>query len=92
MKTMWFKGKYVEPILSGAKSDTVRKNSNRLPKQGEKVKFTVGPRAAFAIAVVDSIESIHELPELRLKQVVECLGDLPEDPVMINFSVTHIPE
>jgi len=92
MKTLWFKGKYVHPILSGSKTDTVRKNSNRLPNEGEQVKLTVGPRPAFAIAVVDSIESANELPEWRRKQVVECLSDLPEDPVMINFSVTHIPE
>ena len=92
MKTMWFKGKYVEPILSGSKVDTVRKNSNRLPKEGEQVKFTVGPKPAFAIAVVQSIENVNKLPEWRRKQVVQCLGDLPENPVMINFSVTHVPE
>lgn len=92
MKTLWFKGKYVEPILSGSKADTVRKNSPRLPKEGEKVKFTVGPRPEFAIAVIDSIERINSLPEWRRKQVIECLGDLPEDSVMINFSVTHVPK
>lgn len=92
MKTIWFKGKYVEPILFGSKTDTVRKNSNRLPSVGDEVKFTVGPRPAFAIAKVDSIEKIDKLPDERRLQVVECLGDLPEDPVMIHFSVTYVPE
>ena len=52
MKNLWFKQCYVEPILKKIKVDTIRKVISPLPKIGDEVSFSVGPRLPFAIAVI----------------------------------------
>ena len=67
MKSLWFKQIYVEPILSGKKNYTVRKQAKRNPNKGDIVALTVGPRPAFAKAkIIDKTVFIipHEMKEL----------------------------
>lgn len=59
MVTLWFKQLYVEPILSGEKTDTIRKSPLRSPLHvGEAVKFSVGPRPPFAVVEITYVEPI----------------------------------
>ena len=55
MKTIWFKARYVAPILSGEKIDTIRRHSNRY-RAGEIIALTIGPRPPFAVARIVAIE------------------------------------
>ena len=65
MKSLWFKQIYVQPILSGEKNYTVRKEGKRNPAVGETVALTVGPRPAFAKAkIIDKTVSIIP-PEMK---------------------------
>lgn len=43
---LWFKGRYVQPILRGEKQDTVRPTTEL--ERGDIVGASVGPRAPFA--------------------------------------------
>jgi hypothetical protein len=45
---VYFKARHVAPILAGAKTDTVRAPSRRLPRVGQVVPASVGPIAPFA--------------------------------------------
>lgn len=58
MKNLWFKQCYVEPILENKKNDTIRKNSLKLPVEGEEISFSVGPRRPFAFAKITRREYI----------------------------------
>ena len=74
---LWFKATYVHPILAGVKRDTVRQATPRIRKLavGQRVSFSVGPRPAFALATIESIELVAfgELP-LEKQRVLERLG------------------
>jgi len=58
MKALWFKGEYVEPILTGAKDSTVRRAATCRVFAGETVRATVGPRPHFAILQITKREDI----------------------------------
>ncbi len=88
MKTICFKQRYVEPILQGSKSDTVRRLNKITPRPGEKVRFSVGPRPAFAEALVDHVIPADGLSQERQQEVIDCLGEMPEDALLISFTIT----
>jgi len=71
MKTLWFKQIYMTPILSGEKTDTIRRRSCKL-RAGNVVAFTVGPRPPFARAEILTREDIDlvDLAESRAAQVI----------------------
>jgi len=54
---LWFKKKYVEPILDGSKVSTVRLKRPRVDV-GDEVTLHVGPRPPFATVVIRSIAEI----------------------------------
>jgi len=65
MKSLWFKEKYVKPILSGEKNYTIRKKSNRNPNIGEIITLTVGPRPPFAkVKIIDKTQFLIP-PEMK---------------------------
>jgi len=85
--TLWFKQKYVAPILSGEKSDTIRKASSRLPAADNVVSFAVGPRPAFARARVLSVEPI-DLDDIEPERRAELLRYYGVEPlVCIRFEL-----
>lgn len=90
MKTLWFKGEFVAPILSGEKRDTIRKASTRIPKCGDIVAFSVGPRPAFAKARILSVKKTNpsQLSTSRLAQVAGCYDASVEQLVRISFELT----
>jgi len=57
MKTLWFRQVYVPQIIAGTKTHTARRPSSRLPRAGEIVALSVGPRPPFARARVTSVET-----------------------------------
>jgi hypothetical protein len=59
MKTLWFKQIYVVDILARQKTDTYRKPSTRLPRAGDRIALTVGPRPPFAVATVESVTPVE---------------------------------
>lgn len=74
-------------ILSGAKSDTIRKASKRLPGIGEVVTLCVGPRPAFAHALIVKIEPIdpRKLPKWRRDQVLGCYAGMSGTFCRLSF-------
>lgn len=85
---LWFKQRYVESILSGEKTDTIRRRSSRLPVAGQIVSFSVGPRPAFARARVIAVEDVDlsNLSPGRAGQVTE-LFDPRESFSRIRFEL-----
>lgn len=89
MRTLWLKSEYVAPILAKKKRDTIRRRTNRLPQAGEVVAFAVGPRPAFATAVVESVESVGVLPAERRERLAELLDGETGDMVLIRFRLLN---
>ena len=89
MKTLWFKQEFVAPILSGEKRDTIRAQSTRLPRVGDAVAFTVGPRPAFAHAIINSVETIasSDISDNRSQQLARCEIDPTKQMVKLTFSL-----
>lgn len=89
MRGLWFKGKYVDSILSGKKTDTIRTSCSLSP--GEMIRLSVGPRPHFAVAKILSVEklALAELPEARRRSVIECYPDAISAPALwrIEFRV-----
>lgn len=55
--TIWFKGHYVDPILNGEKTNSLRANPPHFAV-GDTVNFSVGPRPPFARALITAICNI----------------------------------
>ena len=89
MKTLWFKSEFVADILCGKKCDTIRTQSTRLPKVGDVVAFSVGPRPLFAQAIIERIEAvtIAELPLERSQQLSRCELETAKPMVRLTFSL-----
>jgi len=88
VKTLWFKGEFVNPILRGEKWDTVRPRSNRLPRVGDEVAFSVGPRPPFAFARVTAVEPSLDADRNGL---VLSMCSTSGDMVRISFVLTSTP-
>ena len=75
---LWFKKKYVEPILSGEKTSTIRPKKPRVAV-GDIVTFHVGPKPAFASAEILSVKEVlfSSLPEVRQQGVRAIYGSEP---------------
>ena len=86
MRLLYFKGVYRELILSGSKTDTIRR-AKGAPKVGQLLCACVGPSRPFAALLVTSVESVSDLAPARLAQVRECYGEIPTDSVRISFAV-----
>ncbi len=54
---LWFKKCYVEPILSGEKTATIRLKKPKVDV-GDTVTFHVGPRPSFATARILSVQQV----------------------------------
>lgn len=74
--------------LSGTKVDTIRKRHAGLPRLGEVVGLSVGPRRAFATAIVVAVEPVSELPAERRDELAAIYGDDARDMVRVSFRVT----
>lgn len=88
---MWFKQRYVEAILRGEKTDTIRRASPRLPAIGAIVPASVGPVAPFADLTIENVEPVtpNELtPERRAE--VEALIGLSAPLRRIRFRVARV--
>ena len=60
MKSLWFKQIYVPDILSGQKSDTIRKMSAFSKfNSDEHIQLQVGPRKPFAIAFITQVAKLE---------------------------------
>ena len=61
MKSLSFKGRYVDLILSRKKTSTMRRHDSPMnPKKGDTVNFRVGRYAQpFASATITDVEVIH---------------------------------
>ncbi len=57
--TLWFRNDYVDPILAGTKTSTIRRQNGRLPRAGDVVAASVGPRPAFATLKIRSVETLR---------------------------------
>ena len=91
MKTLWFKSRFVEAILSGAKTDTVRSLQSRSPGVGERVALSVGPRPAFAQAMITGVEEVRaaDLGPQRRAEVTRLCGAARRFR-RISFRLVHI--
>lgn len=93
MKTLWFKQCYVSPILSGEKTDTIRRDSDRLPVPGEIVAFSVGPRPAFCRVKIVKRELIDlaQLKNARRREVLGIYADESGPMARLTFRVLDTP-
>ena len=57
MANLWFKQRYVDPILAGEKTATIRRKRPRFG-EGDLVSFHVGPKSPFAVARIASMEEV----------------------------------
>ena len=89
MKSLWFKQIYVESIINGSKKDTIRNLSARLPKIGEIINFSVGPRKPFASAKIVKIEDVNlnQIVSSRKDQVTACYSDINKKFVKVSFQL-----
>lgn len=88
---MWFKARYVGPIVRGEKRDTIRRLGKRPPVTGAIVPFSVGPRKPFAMArITDWVEiSASDLPNGKAASVQSLIGEAPSY-VLIEFEVLEV--
>jgi hypothetical protein len=86
MRSLWFKQRYVAPILAGEKRDTVRLRT-RLAA-GDVIGLSVGPRTPFATAEILSVErvTLADLMPERAAEVAALVGEA-EYFVRIRFRV-----
>ena len=80
-RNVWFKQRYVEPILRREKTDTYRRSTNL--RRGDAVSLSVGPRTPFARARVEAV-SYHqpnEIPEPRRSEVLAIFPDAGNEPL-----------
>ncbi len=83
MASLWFKKRYVEPILSGQKTSTIRMKKPKVGV-GDTVTFHVGPKPSFATVQIQSVEEVafDDLPPARkdgLRSVYDRHGLLFDD-------------
>ena len=93
MRSIWFKARYVAPILAGDKTDTVRPvGTRRPPRVGELVGLSVGARAPFAAAIVTAVDQVDagELDPDRRADVARLCGDAGQY-LRIRFRVLRPP-
>jgi hypothetical protein len=92
MRYLWFKSCYVEPILRGEKTDTIRAASVRSYQVGQLVALSVGPQRPFARAIVTAFDLItpQQLGE-RFAEVRRLYGEAASYR-RIGFRVTDILE
>lgn len=89
MKSLWFKKCYVQSILNGAKTDTIRKNSSRLPLIHDEFYLSVGPRKPFATAIIikKNIIDMSQIDDDRKKQLQAIYPDYLEKFVCLTFKL-----
>jgi hypothetical protein len=103
MPMLSFRQMYVAPIMRGEKRATIRRASNRLPRQGDDVVLTVGPRPPFAHATVRRVERFtlddcerwfavdgHPNAEVMRRAIVDLYGEDAE-LVVIEFALRRPP-
>ena len=93
MKTLWFKSEFVDAIVRGVKTDTIRRSSTRLPRIGEIVRLTVGPRSPFAHVRVLTVTSVNAdlLPAEKRHQIFACYARDSGPFVRITFELVPQP-
>lgn len=87
MKSLWFKAEFVDPILKGSKTDTIRKVSTRLPAKGDRIALSVGPRAPFAHALIVSVRPVARVSAQRIAALASIYGPdaATQDMVKLRF-------
>ncbi len=87
MRSLSFKIMYVDAIIDGSKTSTIRKSTPL--RAGDVVALTVGPRPAFATARVTSVESIT-LDDLEVEQLESVRALYPSSSVLVRVSFVLI--
>jgi hypothetical protein len=89
VKTLWFKQVFVADILRGVKTDTIRRESNRLPAIGDTIGLSVGARAPFAVARIVRRRRVRldRLSDKRRAQLGLCYADPAERMIRLTFEV-----
>jgi hypothetical protein len=87
MKTLWFKAKYVDDVVAGKKTDTVRPASIRLPAVGELLALSVGPQRPFRFARVMRIRRVRKLSIKKSEDLALCYATVPNNLVHIEFQL-----
>jgi hypothetical protein len=83
---LFFKAIYRDPILSGEKTDTIRRPV-RLPRVGSLVKACVGPSRIFATLRILEVAPIASLSAERASQVLACYPEVTADMVRLRFEL-----
>lgn len=86
MRALWFKQRYVAPILAGEKTDTIRQRTAL--RVGDRVPLTVGPRPPFAHAEILAVEHLADVAPARRAEAEALVGPLGDEAVRIVFAIT----
>lgn len=88
---LWFKQKYVEPIITGEKTDTLRKPTSKWMPEGTLISLSVGPRTPFALARITACEVVktRDLSEERRESLRKLIGDSPVCQ-RLAFEIVHV--
>ncbi len=92
MRSLWFKKRYVEAILSGEKTTTIRAKQPNVGV-GDMVALSVGPRRPFVVVRVLDVERIklYELSKERRASVRAIYGNI-RTAWRVTFKLTDPPE
>jgi len=82
---MWFKKRYVDDIMQGTKTDTIRVASSRLPRVGEVVPFSVGPIRPFAFARITDVCEV-QLADLDAERAADVRAMVDADKPLVRIS------
>lgn len=88
---MWFKQRFVRDIVIGAKVDTIRKESRRLPRVGDTINVSVGPRSPFAslrIVCITPVATENIAPDRQAS--LKSMVDTSQPMVQIAFEVVRV--
>ncbi len=90
---MWFKARYVEDILSGRKTETLRRVNGRVPAVGTVAPASVGPVRPFAWLHIDAVDiiSVSDLSEERRTEIETLLGPAPTFQ-RVRFHVVQVAD
>lgn len=87
MKTIRFMDEFVDVILSGKKTSTMRQNTNRIPSVGEYVKLSSKERLEFATAFVKYVDEKPIINSSERRALRKIYGDNIGNICRVHFVI-----
>jgi len=92
MKTIRFLDDFVEAILSGKKTSTIRQNTNRIPAVGEYVRLSSKEQPDFATAFIKYVDRKPVISQNERRALKSIYGDRIDNICRVHFVVHSKPD